>query len=290
MKLFLFYISVFFFIFSCKDNAKKKDVVQLVFQYPENISEVSGITYCNKLIWSIQDSGNTNDIFGFDASGELIEQIEVKNTKNRDWEAITSDKEGNLYIGDFGNNDNDRKDLTIYKLAATDFSRAASIITFNYPEQVDFPAKKRDRLFDCEAFFYYQKAFYLFTKNRSKGFDGTTLIYKIPAIEGHHAAKLVGKFSTCSNYNFCAITGAAISADDKKIVLLGHDRIWVIEQFRGDDFLSDSTISSYEMHHFSQKEGICFKDNQTLYIADERTKKTGGNLYEVSLTKLKGSH
>lgn len=290
MKLFLYFIAVFFFIVSCKNSSEKKDLVQHLFQYPKNNSEVSGITYANNLIWSIQDSGNTNEIFGFDTLGKLIERIEVKNIKNTDWEAITSDKEGNLYIGDFGNNDNDRKDLAIYKLASTDFSKAIEKITFYYPEQTDFPAKKRNKLFDCEAFFYYQNAFYLFTKNRSKGFDGTTLIYKIPATEGHYSAKLIGKFKTCSNYNFCVITGAAISSDNTKVALLGHDRVWVIEQFSGDDFLSGSTISSYEMNHLSQKEGICFKDDQTLYIADERAKKTGGNLYEVSLTKLKSSH
>lgn len=290
MKLFLYFIAAFFFIVSCKNSSKKKDLVQYLFQYPKKINEVSGITYSNNLIWSIQDSGNTNEIFGFDTSGKLIKQIEVKNIKNTDWEAITSDKEGNLYIGDFGNNDNERKDLAIYKLASTDFSNATEKITFYYPEQIDFPAKKRDRLFDCEAFFYYQKAFYLFTKNRSKDFDGITLIYKISATEGHYPAKLIGKFKTCSNYNFCAITDAAISLDDKKIALLGHDQVWIIEQFSEDYFLLGSTISSYKMNHLSQKEGICFKDNQTLYIADERHKKTGGNLYEVSLAKLKSSH
>jgi hypothetical protein len=30
-------------------------------------------------------------------------------TANIDWEDITKDKDGNLYVGDFGNNDNERK-------------------------------------------------------------------------------------------------------------------------------------------------------------------------------------
>jgi hypothetical protein len=37
------------------------------------------------------------------------------NAKNTDWEALTNDG-NNFYIGDFGNNDGSRRDLTIYKV------------------------------------------------------------------------------------------------------------------------------------------------------------------------------
>ena len=37
--------------------------------------------------------------------------------------------------------------------------------------------------------------------------------------------------------------------------------------------------------HHSQKESICFKNNETLYIADEQNGVEGGNLYEFTLNK-----
>lgn len=289
MKLFKLSILYFILFISCSSKTDSGEKIAILFDFPKDISEVSGITFHNNLIWSIQDSGNSNEVFGFDESGKLIEQIEVQDAENIDWEAITSDKQGNLYIGDFGNNDNDRHDLAIYKLASSNYSKVSEKISFYYPEQTDFPAKKKEKLYDCEAFFLYQNAFYLFTKNRSKGFDGTSLIYKIPAIAGNHPAKLIGRFKACSNYNSCVITGATISSDEKQIVLLGHDRLWLIENFEGDDFLSGK-LSELELNHHSQKEGICFKDNETLFIADERSKKIGGKLYEVSLSTLKSSH
>lgn len=289
MKLFKLSILYFILFISCSSKTDSGEKIAILFDFPKDISEVSGITFHNNLIWSIQDSGNSNEVFGFDESGKLIEQIEVQDAENIDWEAITSDKQGNLYIGDFGNNDNDRHDLAIYKLASSNYSKVSEKISFYYPEQTDFPAKKKEKLYDCEAFFLYQNAFYLFTKNRSKGFDGTSLIYKIPAIAGNHPAKLIGRFKACSNYNSCVITGATISSDEKQIVLLGHDRLWLIENFEGDDFLSGK-LSELELNHHSQKEGICFKDNETLFIADERSKKIGGKLYEVSLLTLKSSH
>lgn len=289
MKLFKFFILYFILFVSCSSKTDSGGRIAVVFDFPKKISEVSGIIYHRDIIWCVQDSGNSNELLGFDDSGKLVERIEVRDAENIDWEAITADKEGNLYVGDFGNNDNDRQDLTIYKLAASDYGNVSEKITFYYPEQKDFPAKKSEKLYDCEAFFLYQNAFYLFTKNRSKGFDGTALIYKVPATAGHHPAKLIGQFKTCSRYNTCVITGAAISPDEKQIVLLGHDRIWLLEDFKGDDFLSGH-FSELALHHYSQKEGICFKDDQTLYLADERSKKTGGKLYEVALSALKSSH
>lgn len=271
---------------NCSTKSESREEVTMLFQFPKKVKEVSGIIWHNNLIWSIQDSGNSNEVFGFSISGEMKDKVEVNDASNVDWEDITTDKNGNLYIGDFGNNDNDRRNLAIYKLAVSDYSKVSEKITFYYPEQKDFPAKKMDKLYDCEAFFLYQNHFYLFTKNRSKGFDGTSLIYKIPAIAGNHAAKLIGKIKTCSNYNSCVITGAAISPDEKKVVLLSHDRIWLLENYKGDNF-GAGTMKELELNHYSQKEGVCFKNNETLLIADEKDKKTGGNLYEVNLKKLK---
>jgi hypothetical protein len=97
---------------------------------------------------------------------------------------------------------------------------------------------------------------------------------------------LMGEFKTCGSYNHCAITAAAMSPDQTKIAILTHDKIFLLENFKGDHFL-DGTQTVLELNHFSQKEAVCFKNDDSLLIADERVKKTGGNVYEVSLEKLK---
>src|SRR5690606_40774500 len=75
--------------------------------------EISGVETVpgSALIWAIQDSGNKNEIYGLSRNGSMKEIISVKGIVNTDWEDIAADNEGNLYIGDFGNNDNTRKDL-----------------------------------------------------------------------------------------------------------------------------------------------------------------------------------
>lgn len=259
--------------------------LEILFELPKEIKEASALQYIaeNDIYWTLEDSGNEPVLFALDTNGKLIKTINI-NKQNNDWEALTSDTEGNLYIGDFGNNDNDRKNLAIYKVDAADLSKSQADVTteinFYYPEQKDFPPKKSKRIFDAEAFFYYNNNFYIFTKNRSTDSDGTTQLYKVPNVPGNHAAKLLGKFKTCKEFRNCAITDAAISADGKKMVLLSNARIWLFEDFKGDNFLKGQS-NEIDLNDASQKEGVCFKGTEVI-ICDEKDKHTGGKFYSLN--------
>lgn len=283
-------ITVAFILLACQNSS---GTLTKLYSLSKKLKEVSGIVYSERdnLFWTLEDSGNANKIYGLSSLDGAVEKtITIENTSNIDWEDITKDKAGNLYIGDFGNNDNDRKDLCIYKIDKNSLNQENAVpayrISFSYPEQKEFPPKKTKLFFDVEGFFEYNGNFYLFTKNRSKGFDGTVLVYKIPNKAGFHQAVLMGKLNSGDNYNHCAITSAAISPDASKVVLLTHDKIVLLENFKGDNFLKGKQ-SQLKLNHFSQKEAVCFKNNETLIIADEKTNKIGGNVYEVTLSKLK---
>ena len=106
-------------------------------------------------------------------------------------------------------------------------------------------------------------------------------MYKIPAKKGKHIAKLIGEYENCNAVD-CWITSADISSDGKKVVLLSQKNILVFTDFKSDNFLSGK-VQKIELKHRSQKEGVCFKDNNTLLITDERTGGKGGNLYELKI-------
>jgi hypothetical protein len=275
-------------LLSCKQDSK---VISSLYAFPEKLKEVSGIAYIaqSKLLWVIEDSGNANIIYGLNPTGKLEKSITIQNAKNIDWEDITKDKEGNLYIGDFGNNENKREDLCIYKIEKDSLLKniidSSYKVSFVYPEQKKFPPKKKNLLYDVEAFFEFKNNFYLFTKNRSSKFDGTTFLYKVPNRAGFHQAKLLGEFKTGGSYENNAITSATISPDASKVLLLCHSKVWLFQNFTSDNFLSGK-VNELQLHHFSQKEAICFKDNSTLLIADEKSKKTGGFVYETTLERL----
>lgn len=286
---FLFQLLVLFvMVISCaQDYGQLNHMATL----PKIMSEVSGIQKIKKdgLIWMINDSGNKDHIYGVNEKGEIEKEIKVEEANNVDWEELTKDDKGNLYIGDFGNNENARKDLTIYKISNPDLIKkkktSATKITFNFPEQRNFPPDKDKKLYDLEAFIYLNGNLYLFTKNHASKFDGTTFLYKIPAESGNHDAKLVATYKTCNESKSCKITAADISPDKSKIVLLGHDRLWVLSDFEGDDFYSGK-VDTVLLGHSSQKEGICFTDNNTVLITDENEEGMivpGGNIYLFTL-------
>jgi hypothetical protein len=278
-------IALFTGLLSCGSTQKKR-VIRELCALPKGLKEISGIAFADNLLYSIEDSGNESKVILFDLKGKIKRSIAINDTKNVDWEDLTFDTKGNLYIGDFGNNDNIRKDLAIYKIDKTKLQQKAAdvsyAITFEYPEQTHFPPKKKELLYDVEGFIAYQNYFYLFTKNRSKGFDGSSFIYKIPNTPGHHKAQLIKTITTCSDYHNCAITSAAISPDGTKFVLLSHSKVWLFENFALDQG-EIGQMTEFNLDHYSQKEAITFKNNETLLIADESEKKTGGFLYEARL-------
>lgn len=269
-------------------QSKTETNFKTLFALPKKLKEVSGITYLpeTKLLYTLEDSGNKNNIYALDLEGNLTKTISLSNATNVDWEDITTDKKGNIYIGDFGNNDNQRTDLCIYKVTKEELTKETAEseykISFSYPEQTQFPPSKKELFYDVEGFFEFENYFYLFTKNRSKNFDGTAFIYKIKNAPGVQKATKIGEFKTCDNYNHCVLTSASISPDGKKVALLSHDKITLFENFKADLF-HKGTQTELNLNDFSQKEAIVFKDNHTLLIADEKTKKIGGNVYEFRL-------
>ena len=281
-----------FILLSCNPKAQDsvtqaQDDLKTEFSLPKKLKEVSGIALSQdqKTIWAIEDAGNKNVVYGLNRQGQLITDVLVENAENNDWEDITKDASGNIYIGDFGNNENDRQNLSILKLdLKTDSQKSTKVVQttkFHYEGQTEFPPKKSNLLYDCEAFVEKDGSFYLFTKNRSKGFDGTFLVFQIPNREGDFEAKLVGKLKLEGGYSDAAITSASINSKNE-IVLLNHKNINILSGFAANDF-SSAKIQKISLNHNSQKEAIVFVDDKTLLIADEKDKKTGGNVYQFSL-------
>lgn len=265
--------------------------LEYVTELPKKLKENSGLEILpdSNLFWLIADGGNKDHLYGIDIQGDIIQDINIKGAKNQDWEDLAADESGNIFIGDFGNNRNERKNLVIYRvpnpIGLKKEDLEAEEIKFSYPEQKEFPPDDENFVYDAEAVFFLNDYLYIFTKNRTHPFDGRTLLYKVPAVKGNHKAILLGETTLCEEIESCMVTAADISPDKKKVVLLSHDRIWLLQNFKEDDFFSGK-VTEIPLGHFSQKESVCFKTNDLLYISDEKTGPTGKNLYSLDLSKF----
>lgn len=279
-------LSLLAFCAACSQESK----LEITAQLPSELAENSACEIIGNTIWTTEDHGNKAVVYGIAKSGEMTHKVHIMDVYNNDWEELASDDSGNLFIGDFGNNDNKRKDLAIYRINASDLTKTETKIaaktSFHYPEQKEFPPKKTERFYDCEAFFVKGDFFYLVTKNRSSNFDGLTFLYRVPNKPGAFAAQKIGEFKTCGKFNRCAITAADISPDGKKVALLTGDKVFLFTDFTSANFF-DGKSHAIALHDFSQKEGLGFSSDDEILITDEKTKKLGGNIYRLKLSETK---
>ncbi|MFD1160913.1 hypothetical protein [Hwangdonia seohaensis] len=265
-----FYIKLIilgFLLYSC--NTGNIEVVANIDAQLEEASALELVKNEN-VLWTIEDAGNPNILYRLNNEGNIDRSITITNAKNEDWEDLTSDKQGNIYIGDFGNNNKKRDTFTIYKISNPKKLKkesTADIINFTLPKKVDSA--------DFEAFFLHNNYFYMFSKTEGKG-----VLIKVPNQIGTHVATLITEFKLKGKQT--KITGADISDDGKTVVLLNHDKLWKLTNFTSDNFF-DGRLESLEFKHDSQKEGVCFVDSKSVLINDERTGIEGGNIYVFEL-------
>lgn len=257
---------------------------------PYDLKECSGVEIdVNGSIWMINDSNNTNELFKVNTSGEIEKIIKLNNIDNNDWEDLCLDTKGTLFIGDFGNNDNNREDLAIYIVndphKIRDNIVTPKIIHFVLEDQQLFPPADNELFFDIEAFFVWNKQIYLFTKDRSEPFTGLTKMYVLPAVEGKHKAKHVSTYYTKNNFPEGAITSADISPNGNKVILLSNKNIWLLTDFNSRNFFS-SNIKRIELSKWHQYEGIVFKNDTTLYLTNELNEDGELQLHEIVLNEL----
>ena len=161
------------------------------------------------------------------------------------------------------------------------FPQAKEII-FTLPDQLSFPPPKDNRNYDIEAMFHHDGWLYLFTRDRSEPLMGYTRMYKVPDDEGRYQATYIGKIMTAKDVSKGSITAADISPDGERVVLLAKDGLYVLSNFKGNDF--HTGMNEYIPFTFkSDKEALVFTDDCILVITDEYANKRGGKIYTMDL-------
>lgn len=255
---------------------------------PASLTEASGIIAINEeSFWVHNDSRNAPVLFNIDSKGKIIQIKRISNATNFDWEDLTYDKDGNFYIGDFGNNQNKRQSMQIYKIPnpenIAEERIQAETISFTLSDQTQFPPERVNWNFDIEAMVSFNNNLYLFSKNNTYPYSGYCKMYRLPNVPGEHIAELVDSVHLGESYFESSITSASLSEDLKHLVLLSYNRLFVFSCFENDSFFSGHS-SVFRFSSTTQKEGLSFLGNEFLYMVDESFQGQGGNLYTLNLT------
>ena len=269
-------LTLFVFVISCspEEAPESTSVFSQIQTLPEILSENSGMTEYESLIWFINDSGNEPFLYGYDkGSNDIVKTIEVSGADNTDWEDITQNS-SSIFIGDFGNNDGSRSDLRIYIIDKTDMSGGSvsavipgGIIYFSYEDQTDFTSSNENTPFDCEAFIATDNFIFLFTKD---WVSNKTSIYSIPAEPGSYSAE----FKVQLNVNGL-ITSAFLAADsNQNLFLLGYTPfipfLWTLEGFDTDNFTyTNCERKDFIDYYGTQTEGLLVSNDGSVYISSE---------------------
>ena len=258
----------------------------------DSIKENSGLNFFNDRLFTINDSGNSSEIFEINQQTGKIKNVFKTDLINKDWEAITSDST-NLYIGDFGNNVGSRKDLVIYRIPFDSTLMAPNInnitpIPFYYPEQKDFAPKNINNDFDAEAMIFLNEKIHLFTKEWA---SKITTHYTIdPNLVDNQAAQKIETF-----YTDYVVTDAAYF--NQKLYLVGYTKkaevfLTIFTESEPGIFFKEKPKKYYLGSSLSlgQIEGIAV-DDKGIYISGEEFNlpviKVKPYLYFIPAEKLK---
>lgn len=138
----------------------------------DTLQETSGLIYFESRFWSHNDGGNEAAIYALDEkTGAITHRTFISNAQNNDWEDMTQDS-SHIYIGDFGNNNGNRKDLHILKIKKSDIhldrnndTVDAEFIWFDMADQTNFNLPSQGHDYDMEAMFWHDGKLHLLSKN-----------------------------------------------------------------------------------------------------------------------------
>lgn len=252
----------------CADCMEFKYKVKKIGHLPGEIKESSGLLRLNDLFLTHGDSGNDPVLYGFKFpfNTDSIERlINLTGVENNDWEDLAFDNKDRIFIGDMGNNRNNRNNLQIiiYNYQ-TDLSQT---ISFSYLHQKDFPPEKvKQQNFDSEGMFWHKGSIYFFSKNKR---PTSTKIYilndSLPKqrTEPYDSIRLKKSF----------VTSADINPGESEVALLSYGKVLFLNAEESKEGILHFTPKSCKRFGRSgQAESIIYLDNEHLMITNEKGK------------------
>ena len=213
--------------------------------------------------WTHND-GDDGVLYAIHSDGGTIAKFKIDGVDFRDWEDIANDGDGNLYLADIGNNQRERKHMTIYRVAEPDPSRQPPLpgtLKVDATWKVGFP----DRPFNCESLFIHEGYGYVISKLDGGEHRGERAgVYRFPLSAGkkHNVLERVCELPIVE-----PVTAADLSADGKTLAILSQHALSLF-QIDGDvRKAADAAPRAFPIPPI-QAEGCAFNPQGVLLIAE----------------------
>lgn len=187
-------------------------VLQTGVMTDPDITESSGLIASRKfpgIFWTHNDHGSKPTLFALTRNGSAVARFDVVGATITDWEDITVDNSGNLYIADIGNNDLSRDQAQIYRVTEPS-PRGSGTVRVVQGWRIKFP----DGPQNAETFFISNGFGYIVTKFRNNGAVG---LYRFPFSTTARVTTLqkIGSIRVNSD-----VGGGSLSPDGNRLALV----------------------------------------------------------------------
>ena len=265
-------ILILFLLTSCASTS---------YRISSELCEISGVeNQYRGTIFAINDSGDDPFVYLIKDDGSVFHKMFVAGAKNIDWEDLSSDG-GFLYIGDIGNNRNQRKDLMVYRVPISNFSVyfidgkpnhnfpdtvKSESYTLNYPDQMSFPPDESRMNFDSESLAYADGKLLILSKDRSKPYQGICKIYEVDLSNKPAKTKLLQEIQL---KGVSWLTGSVTGCDylNNKLYVLTYKRLYIFERSKGQFKL----LHKKNLGWLQQWEGISVESESEVRIVAEKS-------------------
>jgi hypothetical protein len=236
--------------------------IERVANIDAKVLECSAMVYANGLFWTLGDSGTKPELYGIDSTGVCVKTLTAPSLQNEDWEALAVDQQKErFFIGEIGNNGNNRKNLKIYVLDST---RQVAVMPISYALQEAFPPNKKLRNFDCEAMVYHHDSLFLFSKNR-----GLPLVNWYALSAESEVKKLLPARQI---FMKGMITDAAYDEASGQLVLLAYGKLYWFK-VKQHQLLQAKPWLIRKIPFYGQIEAVCFDNKGNLFVSNEKGKR-----------------
>jgi hypothetical protein len=269
-----------------EDVSKSYQKPQIVGKIESNeITESSGLvaSRCNKeVFWTHNDSGDGAFIYAVNTKGEKLGTWKVSGAKNKDWEDLATFKnekgECFLYVGDIGNNERTKSELTVYRVKEPKVSdvdkkssrknskttEAAEAIRFDYP----------DFRHDAETLLVHPQTGDIYVL--SKSLSSAAGVYKLAKnydLSKTNRLEKVTEFIVPAFPNGL-LTGGEISPDGKRVIVCDYFNAYEIdlpEKAKNFDEIWSEKSLIIELGERAQGEAVCYSvDGKSIFATSEK--------------------